>query len=203
MVRTFDHYLNSSSDIVSGDMATLFLKTAARENPDPLSIDICCGPSLLAMEKEKNKSAGIQTLPDFFPVKRENDFRIGSCAANWPEPGIDNYTRITITATMVSDYFFYSQCNRRFCLKLTDHVSPGPDLGEDTELRSHFLNQGILHEKAVIQELKNQGASLLAMETMGSKKFRFGCFIDNLKQAVISNGKPGLPFFFCTRSAQG
>jgi hypothetical protein len=47
LARTFAHYLESSSTIVSGDMATLHLGTSVQDNPIPCVIDICCKESLL------------------------------------------------------------------------------------------------------------------------------------------------------------
>ncbi len=176
LARTFAHYLESSSTIVSGDMATLHLGTSVQDNPIPCVIDICCKESLLEREKEKSCAPGNKIYLDFFQDR-------------WHHTCFGSTTRGTLTATMVSDYFFHTQCHRRFCLKFINLAPPVQHQAvvDDDKLRTLFLDQGISHEQEVLRELKSRGAAIISMNTTGSQEVRFKAFLYQLKAFLSAN----------------
>jgi len=183
LARTFAHYLASSSEVVSGDMARLRLGTSVQENQAPRVIDLPCKESLWEREKEKSTAPENKIYLDFFHSNR------------WHQPCLEAPPRVTLTATMVSDYFFHTQCQRRFCLKFINHAPPIPHRAtlDNDRLKTLFFDQGISHEQAVLRELKSQGAVIIPMDTTDTQDVRFKSFLDQLntllKPAILPAGK--------------
>ncbi|CCK79840.1 hypothetical protein [Desulfobacula toluolica] len=62
----FAHYRDTSSKIISGDMADLVCDVPVQDNQYPCVIDIKAGESLLEMEKTKSKIAGFESPVELF-----------------------------------------------------------------------------------------------------------------------------------------
>ena len=165
----FAHYHKTTSKIISGDKADIFLDTPVQEDTEPCAIDIIPGASLLEMEKEKSKQNQDRKALDFLHTV--------FCKEQYRQPCLNINKAAALTATMVSDYFFYAQCQRRFCFKF---------LGIDSLILSHdkfktlSMNLGIFHEKQVQKELKEQGNSFISMESAESQDLRFKTFLEQL-----------------------
>ncbi|MFK5951569.1 MAG: DEAD/DEAH box helicase [Desulfobacterium sp.] len=160
VAQAFAHYLGSTSDIVSGDMADLDPVLPPAEIKESAVLDIDPGPSLLESSRIK--------------------------ARDWPltlSATLDRNRPLTLSATLISDYFFHAQCQRRFCFKLLGLMPP---VQEIDELKRLARNQGICHEKAVMDELRGQGVKLLGMESNGSETLRFAASMEGLQKAIHS-----------------
>ena len=109
---TFARYLKLGSDIVSGDMSDLSepLPVSTGESP---RFEMEAGADLLAHEKQTVKK------PEESPF----------CAPEWQVSclGPDRAYVRPLTATMVSDYIFYGQCDRKFCLSYLGLAHPVKD----------------------------------------------------------------------------
>lgn len=175
VARTFAHYRDTSSKIIFGDMADLVCEAPIQDNPEPCVIDINAGESLLEREKEKNKTDGLENLVDFFHGE--------DCRHPCLEPG----AVATLTATMVSDYFFYAQCHRRFCFKFTgpSSPSPSPDDPDHDQLRAISMDHGIRYEEQVLNHLKEQGAIIISIKSTGSQESQFKAFLAQLNRSVL------------------
>ncbi|WP_300462353.1 DEAD/DEAH box helicase [Desulfobacula sp.] len=187
VARTFAHYLDTSSTIVAGERANLVLETAVQETKYPCAIDIMAGESLL--EREQNRMGGPETLQHFL----HTDEYLGPC--------LNSNRVVTLTATMVSDYFFHAQCQRRFCLTflgleppvsnpttpnndiLNEDISSG-DLPSHDRFRPLSRERGIRHEQQIFKRLKEQGATLIPMETTGSHDLRFNAFLEQVNALI-------------------
>ena len=147
VAETFFHYLESSSDIVSGDMADLAGPDLAVEQPRKFSLpEIDAGASLLDMEKQR--SQGKKPTPGM--VSTEAPF----LALPWKRACLDPDHPMTLTATMISDYFFHGQCPRRFRLNYLGLDRP---VKEDDDLQGLVREQGLQYEQAVLETLVKQG----------------------------------------------
>ena len=139
---TFARYLELGSDIVSGDMAAFCepLPMAADESPD---FELEAGAALLSQEKETIKMP--EDSPFLSPV--------------WQAPCLDpdRADARSLTATMISDYMFHGQCDRRFCLSYLGLAHPA---AEQDNVMALVREQGIQHEQAVLAALEQQGNRL-------------------------------------------
>jgi len=210
VAQTFAHYLGSTSDIVSGDMADLDPVLPPAEIKKNAILDIDPGPSLL--EDSRMKVREIQKEKSGFPEKAALNPREGENTERkdagevrgisdffnmipWQLPDLDRDRSLTLStlldrnrpltlsATLVSDYFFHAQCQRRFCFKLLGLMPP---VQEIDELKVLARNGGLCHEKAVMDELRGQGIHLLNMETNGSEPLRFAASLEGLQKAIHS-----------------
>ena len=184
VARTFAHYLDSTSKIISGDKANLLLEASVQGEPENYNqetynqelwaIDIMPGDSLLEMEKEKSRQDGVKKVHNFLHTEQ--------CR----QPCLNIKNAATLTATMVSDYFFHAQCQRRFCFKflgLDSLIQTGVPSNYD-KFRTFLMNQGIIHEEQVLGDLKKQGASIISMKTTGSQDLRFKAFIEQIDRLI-------------------
>ncbi|MCD6186134.1 MAG: DEAD/DEAH box helicase [Deltaproteobacteria bacterium] len=184
VARTFAHYLDSTSKIISGDKANLLLETSVQSepdpynqdqyNPEPCAIDIIPEDSLLEMEKEKSRQDGVEQARNFLHTEQ---FR---------QPCLNINNAAPLTATMVSDYFFHAQCQRRFCFKflgLDSLIQTGISSNHD-QFRTLLMSHGIIHEKNVLEDLKKQGTTIIFMKTTGSQDSRFKAFLEQLNTLI-------------------
>ncbi|WP_462270842.1 DEAD/DEAH box helicase, partial [Desulfobacter sp.] len=136
---TFARYLQLGSDIVSGDMADLAepLPMAAGESP---RFEMEAGAALLSHEKQT--ATPPEDSPFLFP--------------GWQGPCLEpnRADARALTATMVSDYIFHGQCDRRFCLSYLGLAHP---VTAQDDVMALAREQGIQHEQAVLQALEQQG----------------------------------------------
>ncbi|MBW2656074.1 MAG: hypothetical protein JRC91_14590 [Deltaproteobacteria bacterium] len=174
VARIFAHYLETSSKIISGDRANLVLETPVREILEPCAIDIMPGDSLLDMEKEKSRQDGVKKACSFLHADQ--------CR----QPCLDINHAATLTATMVSEYFFHAQCQRRFCFKFLglDSLVQIRDALNHDKFRTLSMDRGILHEKQVLGDLKEQGATLISMKNRGTHDSRFNAFLEQLNTLI-------------------
>ncbi|MFU8768613.1 MAG: AAA domain-containing protein, partial [Desulfotignum sp.] len=147
VAQVFARYLSSGSDIVSGDMADLAgsypAEKRAEESP---AWEMDAGVSLLETEKQKMQQQKMPALES-----------LSFSSFRWQHPCFDPGR--PLTATMVSDYMYFSQCQRRFCLKYQglDHPVHNPD-----GLMDRARDQGFRHEQAMLAFLEAQGEILVA-----------------------------------------
>ena len=179
VARIFAHYLGTTSKIISGDKANLLLGVSVQGEPEsynqePCVIDIIPRDSLLEMEKEKSRQDGVEKVRNFLYTEQ--------CR----QPCLNIKNTATLTATMVSDYFFHAQCQRRFCFKfigLDSLVQTGAPLKHD-KFRTFLMNQGIIHEKNVLEDLKKQGATIISTKAAGSQDLQFKAFLKQINTLI-------------------
>ncbi len=159
----FWHCLTHTSDIISGDITDIAAQDEINESCESVPIDIMPGNSLLDMEKEKTTS-----------VKKIK------------QPGLKR--KYTLTGTMISDYFFHGQCEKRFFFKffkidsltLKNEDRDKRELNND-HLRTEIMEKGVRYEAQVLDNLKKQGQNIIFMETDGSIEKRFKAFLKTVK----------------------
>ena len=205
VAEAFAHYLGSTSDIVSGDMADLDPVLPVSETREKMVLDIDHSPSLLegAGIIVRDTQGEITALPEILEKGYLKDKRSRADAtdvpgegkgmvdifntAPWQPPGLHRDKPLSLTASMVSDYFFHSQCQRRFCLKALDLMVP---VQETDDLGTLARNRGICHEKAVMADLRGQGIKLVAMKISGSQALRFAASLEGLRKTIQSLVSP-------------
>ena len=86
----------------------------------------------------------------------------------------------------VSDYFFHAQCQRRFCFKFLglDSLIQTEIPSNHDQFRTFLMNQGIIHEKNVLGDLKKQGTTIISMKATGSQDSRFKAFLEQLNTLI-------------------
>ncbi len=163
---TFARYLKLGSDIVSGDMSDLSepLPVSTGESP---RFEMEAGADLLAHEKQT--------------VKKPEDSPF--CAPEWQVPylGPDRAYVRPLTATMVSDYIFYGQCDRRFCLSYLGLAHPVKD---QDHVMALVREQGVRHEQAVLAALEQQGNRLAVPEPAAAGEPRRAPFVTLVKETI-------------------
>nr|WP_319393060.1 DEAD/DEAH box helicase [uncultured Desulfobacter sp.] len=145
---TFTRYLELGSDIVSGDVADLSNFLPLAEETDKTSLfEMKAGIDLLTHEKRAAKAP--EDSPFLSPL--------------WQIPCLspDRTAPRALNATMVSDYIFYGQCDRRFCLSYLGLAHP---VKEQNDIMAIAREQGVQHEQTVLSALEQQGDSLAAPE---------------------------------------
>jgi len=146
----FKAYLGSSSNIVSGDKSGLLPGTGFQKSNDPVLIDIIPKYSLLQAARDTaGKYAGHQYTQFFKDIPHKR-------------PALE--TKAFLTATMVSQYFFYAQCKQRFCLSFSGKKAIEPN---QDSIKAKARTLGLIHEKQVLDHLKNQGYMVIAMPMAG------------------------------------
>ena len=177
VAKVFARYLVTRSDIVSGDMADLAgPQPAPEKGVEPSNREMDAGASLLDREKQKVPASD----PHFFSSPR------------WNHPCFDPGR--PLTATMVSDYVYFSQCGRRFCLKYLgqDHLVQDQD-----GLMEFARDQGICHEQAVLASLEKQGEMLVTptQQDPGESLWEAGLRVleKTVAQLIAGNGPAGGP----------
>lgn len=173
VAEAFARYLASSSDIVSGDMADFAGPHSAVEKADESATwEIDAGASLL--DREKQKVPASEAFPFSSPRWQRPCF----------EPGR------SLTATMVSDYVYFGQCGRRFCLKYLGLDHPVQD---QDGLMDLARDQGIRHEQAMLGFLEEQGEILVAPapEEPGGALWESGLRLleETVTQLIAGNGQ--------------
>ena len=174
VAETFAHYLESSSDIVSGDMADLAGPDLPVEQPrESLLPEMNAGVSLLDREKQKvsEKEPAREMVPTAIPFG----------AFPWNRACLAPDHAMTLTATMISDYFFHGQCPRRFRLKYLGLDRP---VQEEDDLQRLVREQGIHYEQAVLAALVKQGKKLVNLESTTHETSRWAASIRQLKEMV-------------------
>ena len=136
---TFARYLKLGSDIVSGDMADLCEPLPMADDESP-RFEMEAGAALLSHEKQTAKPP--EDSPFLFP--------------GWQAPSLDpdRAAARSLTATMISDYIFHGQCDRRFCLSYLGLAHP---VKEQEDVMALIREQGVQHEQAVLAALEQQG----------------------------------------------
>lgn len=166
VLDTFARYLELSSDVVSGDMAAISgpLPTAAEESP---SFEMEAGAALLCQEKRTAKIRENSTFSS--PV--------------WQSPCLDpnQSAARALTATMISDYIFYGQCDRRFCLS---YLGLAHTVQKEDDLMALAREQGIRHEQAVLRSLEQQGIYLSVPEQPAAGESRWTPSFKLLKKTI-------------------
>jgi superfamily II DNA/RNA helicase len=177
VVDTFARYLELGSDIVSGNMADLSAPLPMAGNSDNASLfEMQSGTNLLAHEKQTAKMP--EDSPFVSPV--------------WQRPCLDPDRVVprALTATMVSDYIFYGQCDRRFCLSYLGLAHP---VKEQDDVMALVREQGVQHEQAVLSALEQQGNSLTAPEPAAAGESRWAPSVKLIKETIaqilINQGK--------------
>ncbi|MDY0220288.1 MAG: DEAD/DEAH box helicase [Desulfobacterium sp.] len=154
VLLAFARYLGAGSHIVSGDIAHLGpCDTIGDTAGEASSFEIAAGDSLL--EREKNRVEKPDGSPFLF--------------LKWQRPCLDLErpgSLPSLTATMVSEYFFHGRCDRRFYMK---YLGLGHPVKEREEVMALARKQGMRHEEAVFEALEKQG-SCLAPEPAGPEE---------------------------------
>ena len=163
---TFARYLKLGSDIVSGDMADLSepLPMAVDESP---RFEMEAGAALLSHEKQTAKPP--EDSPFLFP--------------GWQSPCLDpdRGDARSLTATMVSDYIFHGQCDRRFCLSYLGLAHP---VKEQDDVMVLVREQGVQHEQAVLAALEQQGNRLAIPEPAAAGEPRWAPSVKLLEETI-------------------
>ncbi|WP_035239302.1 DEAD/DEAH box helicase [Desulfobacter vibrioformis] len=163
---TFARYLELGSDIVSGDIANLSgpLPMVADESLD-FEMQACA--ALLSHEKQAAKPP--EDLPFLSPV--------------WQAPCLDpdRSDARALTATMVSDYMFHGQCDRRFCLSYLGLAHP---VKEQDHVMALVREQGVQHEQAVLAALEHQGNHLAVPEPAAAEEPRWAPSVKLLGETI-------------------
>ncbi|WP_020588434.1 DEAD/DEAH box helicase [Desulfobacter curvatus] len=163
---TFVRYLELGSDIVSGDLADLSgpLPMAADESPDS---EMEAGAALLFQEKQTTKTP--EDSPFLSPI--------------WQAPCIDPgcTDARALTATMISDYIFHGQCDRRFCLSYLGLAHP---VTTQDDVMALAREQGIQHEQAVLAALEQQGNRLAVPEQAAAGEPRWAPSVKLLEETI-------------------
>ena len=172
VAEVFLHYLNRSSEVVSGDPAVLEQEVQESERRTPVLFDTAPGvDSLLTWEKRR---WGIATEQDVF------------------ESGPDVRHRLrTLTGTMVGAYLRHQQCERWLSLNFMppDQRPPGWREG-DTDLGALRMERGRLHERQVLDHIRDRGEALSVVEEIDadgrrrSLKARFEVSLERLTDFV-------------------
>ncbi|RLB90973.1 MAG: Lhr-like helicase, partial [Deltaproteobacteria bacterium] len=129
ITHAFAHYRTTPSKIISGDMANLTLGDPVQKALEPLALDIIPRDSLLDREKKKAKQHSNNKLHNFLSTDQ------------WRRPCLGPGNAGTLTATMISDYFFHAQCQRQFCFKFLGLGSLA--LSNQDQFRTISRSQGI------------------------------------------------------------
>lgn len=162
----FQYCLTHTSDTVSGDITDIVVQDEVNESDESELIDIIPETSLLEIEKEKTATANkLEKL-------KQPEFK----------------SRYRLTGTMVSDYFFHEQCEKRFLYKffLMDSLTSNNGGLETREpindkLRTAIMEKGVRYEAQVLDNLKKQGQNIIFMKTEGSYDERFKAFLKTVK----------------------
>ncbi|MFO7751453.1 MAG: hypothetical protein R6V54_15320, partial [Desulfobacteraceae bacterium] len=169
VIEAFSRYLEKSSAIVSGNAADLNPRAVMVEDQEPRLLDIIPERSLLATASDR--LAG--------------DADTGENIAPWHDldktKSQKNGAAPRITATMVSEYFLYRQCQRRFCLQC---FGPKAPVQRKEPSRQAVMKQGRIHESEVLACLKEQGCRVVPAAAAGSLKIRLKRGIEELKLLV-------------------
>lgn len=185
--EAFARYGNSTSEVVSGDMAHLVAPVPVVEDDRAAPpTDIAAGDPLL--EKEKQKIREVKMAPSGAWGLGGDPLAVLKPTHPSHRPCLDRENPAPLTATMVSEYFFHGQCQRRFCLKylgLLPLTPRGDGLGE------RIRQQGRCHEQAVLAQLGKKEGALVELETKGRGESRFTASINQLKQTVNALTSPG------------
>lgn len=169
VAHTFAHYRDTPSKIVSGDKASLVPGAFVQETKAPCAIDIMPGDSLLEREKKRIKKDGVEKVHEFL------------CTDHYRQICFNQFPAATLTATMVSDYFFHAQCQKRFCFKFLGLTSP---VQTHEPFRTLSMNQGKIHEEQVLAYLKEQGTTIISLKTTGTQTSRFISFLEQLNTVI-------------------
>jgi predicted RecB family nuclease len=196
VAEAFAHYLGSTSDIVAGDMADLDPVLPPAEIREKMVLDIDSSPSLLeragirVRDTQREKAGPLERAvltPEEGRAETIDAPGEGNGIADifgmapWQTPGLHRVRPLTLTATLVSDYFFHAQCQRRLCIKALDlPVWPR----ETDPSRMLAVKRGIRHEKAVLQQIQGQGIKLVSMESSGSEALRFSASLERLQKTI-------------------
>ncbi len=163
---TFARYRKLGSDIVAGDMAALCepLPLAVEESP---RFEMEAGAALLSHEKRT------AAPPDNSPF----------LSSVWQAPCIDpdQTAARALTATMVSDYMFHGQCDRRFCLS---YLGLAHQVKELDDIMALAREQGVQHEQAVLAALEQQGNQLVVPEPAAAQEPRWAPTLKMLKETI-------------------
>ncbi len=157
VIKVFVQYAGSSSTIISGDISALAVPDPIGKPREIVPIDITAGYALLPLEKQKIR------------VMRSN---------NGGHTGTGKRLVRRLTAAMISEYFFHAQCERWLVYKMYNYTHP---VIPQKELKTILQNQGIRHEKRVMDHLKTCGKTIIAMDKDGPLDQRFKKTLDQLK----------------------
>ncbi|WP_321493037.1 DEAD/DEAH box helicase [uncultured Desulfobacter sp.] len=146
VLDTFARYLKLSSDIVAGNMADLS-GPLPMEAGETACFEMEAGAALLSHEKQT-------------AMMPEDSLFLSSV---WQAPCLasDRADGRSLTATMVSDYIFHGQCDRRFYLSYLGLAHP---VKEQDGVMALVREQGIQHEQTVLAALEQQGYRLAVPE---------------------------------------
>ena len=179
---TFARYLELGSDIVSGDMADLSAPLPMVEEAENASLfQMKAGTDLLAHEKQTAK------MPEDSPFS----------SPVWQRPCLDS-DRVApraLTATMVSDYIFFGQCDRRFCMS---YLGLAHAVKEQDDIMALAREQGVQHEQTVLSALEQQANSLAVPEPAADGEPRWVPSVKLIKETIaqlIINPEKNKPFW--------
>lgn len=170
IAETFARYRTRSSEVVSGDPAVLEQEVYAPEQRMPVLLDTAPGVEpLLAWEKRR------------WGVK-QNAFELG--------PEARHRVR-ALTGTIVGSYVGHQQCERWLSLHfmMPEHRPPGWR-EEVTDLGTLRIEQGELHERRVLDRIRDRGDALSVVEETDangrrrSLDARFEASLEQLRRMV-------------------
>ena len=201
VAETFARYLESSSDIVAGDMADLAGPAPLVEQTRKSSfLEIDAGAPLLDREKQRVLE------PESGQAREMTSGETSFASFPWNRACLGPDRSMTLTATMISDYFFHGQCPQRFRMKYLGLDRPVPD---EEGLQRLVREQGISHEQAVLEALGKQGKNLVHLESTEHGESRWAASIRQLKAMVshlfamdraLDSHAPGTASIWCSQA---
>ncbi|MBF0467491.1 MAG: DEAD/DEAH box helicase [Desulfamplus sp.] len=188
---TFIHYLGHTSEVVSGDISSI-QNPECRNHPDRSKSNHLDRPK---SDYNGQNSLNEICLPHILEINPGISL-LEQEKERWLHVKTHSYTiessitlAATLTATMVSDYFIHDQCKKRFCFKLLRMATPDSFISKEDELfKEASKNQGLLHEKNVLNELKDKEELVIHMADSAniSSTERFEDFLDTTRKLSVS-----------------
>ncbi|GLI34882.1 DEAD/DEAH box helicase [Desulforhabdus amnigena] len=143
--EAFSRYLTLSSEVVSGDPGCLDPYREQPVNREPVFLQVADSIPLLALEKER------WSIHEGRP-----SFTL--------QPGLRHLSR-PLTGTMVGEYMRHEQCRRWLSFHfLPPEAQPPGRVRVDTDLETVRTERGLLHEKRVLDHIRQAHETLIVIE---------------------------------------
>jgi Lhr-like helicase len=198
----FQYCLTHTSESISGDIADIMNSGhAIQETQEPELIDIIPGSPVL--QQLKHKVTGLPAETTYHETHKELQHK--ELKNFLPALHAFQKKEYTLTATMISDYFFHEQCKKRFAFKFLQLDPPLLDNAAltknqlDKKLKIQIMKKGVRHEAQVLDNLKKQSQNIIFLKNTGSLDSRFKAFLKTLKiviqKLMVSNSDTKNPVF--------
>ena len=172
IAEVFRRYSDRSSEVVSGDPTVLEQEVQEAERRTPVLFDTAPGVDALLTGEKQRWGIGV----------KQDVFAFGPDARHRPR---------TLTGTMVGAYLGHQQCERWLSLNFMPPDQRPPEWrGGDTDSGALRMERGRLHERRVLDHIRDSGEALSVVEEIDadgrrhSLKARFEASLEQLKCLV-------------------